>query len=100
MALSANTPVNFHLAFLADPIRHMTPPPDITKPKKPIARARSPGSEKRSMISDSATADTAAPPSPWTARAATSQARLTLPGETANSLPVSEFLGHQRRSLS
>ena len=30
MALSANTPVHFHLAFLADPIRHMTPPPDIT----------------------------------------------------------------------
>src|SRR4029453_410115 len=44
------------------------PPPDITKPKKPIAFARSAGSEKRPMISESATADTPPPPRPWTDR--------------------------------
>ena len=48
------------------------PPPDITKPKTPIAFARSPGSENRPMISASATAETAAPPRPWIARPATS----------------------------
>ena len=48
------------------------PPPDITKPKKPIALARSVGSWKSPTISESATAETAAPPRPWTARPATS----------------------------
>ena len=48
------------------------PPPDRTKPKIPIALARSAGSVKSVMISESATADTSAPPSPWTARAPTS----------------------------
>ena len=52
------------------------PPPDITKPKKPIAFARSAGSENSPMISDSATAETAAPPRPWTARPATSSSAL------------------------
>ena len=48
------------------------PPPDITKPKTPIAFARSPGSVNRPMIRDSATAETAAPPRPWIARPTTS----------------------------
>ncbi len=50
----------------------MLPPPAHTKPYTPIARARSPGSVNRFMISDSDTADTTAPPSPCTARAAIS----------------------------
>ena len=40
------------------------PPPEATKPKIPIAFARSAGSVKRVMISESATAETTAPPSP------------------------------------
>jgi hypothetical protein len=48
------------------------PPPAATKPITPIAFARSPGSVNRVMISDSATAATTAPPSPWIARAPTS----------------------------
>ena len=47
----------------------MLPPPAATKPKTPIAFARSAGSVKRLIISDSATAETIAPPSPCTARA-------------------------------
>ncbi len=46
------------------------PPPAATKPKTPIAFARSPGSAKSVTMSDSATAETIAPPTPWTARAA------------------------------
>ena len=46
-----------------------TPPPERTKPKTPIAFARSAGSVKRIMISESATAETTAPPRPCTARA-------------------------------
>ena len=38
----------------------------------PIAFARSAGEVNRFMMSDSDTADTTAPPSPWTARAAIS----------------------------
>ena len=49
----------------------MLPPPATTKPKTPIAFARSAGSVNRVMISESATAETTAPPSPCTARAAT-----------------------------
>ena len=52
------------------------PPPDITKPKTPIALARSPGSENSPMISASATAETAAPPRPWTARPTTRKAAV------------------------
>ena len=48
------------------------PPPESTKPKMPIAFARSAGSVKRVMISESATAETIAPPRPCTARAPTS----------------------------
>ena len=44
--------------------------PAATNPKTPIALARSAGSVKRVMISESATAETTAPPSPCTARAA------------------------------
>ena len=51
------------------------PPPDITKPKTPIALARSPGSVNRPMISASATAETAAPARPCTARPTTRSAR-------------------------
>ena len=51
----------------------MLPPPAATKPKMPIAFARSAGSVKSVMISDSATADTTAPPTPCTARAPTSR---------------------------
>ena len=40
------------------------PPPEATKPKIPIAFARSAGSVKRVIISDSATAETTAPPTP------------------------------------
>ena len=42
----------------------ITPPPERTKPKTPIAFARSAVSVKRSMSSDSATAETIAPPTP------------------------------------
>jgi hypothetical protein len=45
------------------------PPPAATKPITPIAFARSAGSVKRVMISESATAATIAPPIPWIARA-------------------------------
>ena len=47
----------------------MLPPPAATKPKMPIALARSAGSVKRLIIKDSETAETIAPPSPCTARA-------------------------------
>ena len=47
------------------------PPPDATKPKTPIALARSAGSVNRFIISDSETAEATAPPTPWTARAVT-----------------------------
>ena len=50
----------------------MLPPPDATKPKMPIALARSAGSVKSVIISDSETADATAPPSPCTVRAVTS----------------------------
>ena len=49
------------------------PPPAATKPKTPIAFARSAGSVKSVMISESATAETTAPPTPCTARAADEQ---------------------------
>ena len=42
----------------------MLPPPAATKPKKPIAFARSAGSVKRPIISESDTADATAPPTP------------------------------------
>ena len=48
----------------------ITPPPERTKPNTPIAFARSAVSVKRSISSDSATAETIAPPTPWTARPA------------------------------
>ena len=48
----------------------MLPPPEATKPKMPIAFARSAGSVKSVIISESATAETTAPPRPCTARAA------------------------------
>ena len=48
------------------------PPPAATKPNTPIAFARSAGSVKSIIINESETADTTAPPSPWTARAPTS----------------------------
>ena len=41
----------------------------MTKPKTPIAFARSAGSVKSTTISENATAETTAPPSPCTARA-------------------------------
>ena len=47
----------------------MLPPPAATKPKNPIAFARSAGSVKRPIISESDTADAIAPPTPCTARA-------------------------------
>jgi hypothetical protein len=46
-------------------------PPDSTKLKMPIALARSAGSVKMVMISDSATTETIAPPNPCSARATT-----------------------------
>src|SRR5262249_21352531 len=48
------------------------PPPEETKPKMPIAFARSAGSVNSVIISDRDTAETPAPPTPCTARAATS----------------------------
>src|SRR5512132_290839 len=45
------------------------PPPEATKPKMPIAFARSVGSVKSVIISERATAETTAPPTPCTARA-------------------------------
>ena len=50
----------------------MLPPPAATNPITPIALARSPGSTNSVITSDSATAATIAPPTPCTARAATS----------------------------
>ncbi len=50
----------------------MLPPPAATKPKTPIAFARSAGSVNRFIISESETADATAPPTPCTARALTS----------------------------
>ena len=50
----------------------MLPPPAMTNPNTPIAFVRSAASVKRVMISESATAETTAPPTPCTARAATS----------------------------
>ena len=47
----------------------MLPPPEATKPKMPIALARSAGSVKSVIISESATAETTAAPRPCTARA-------------------------------
>jgi hypothetical protein len=47
----------------------MLPPPEATKPNSPIAFARSAGSVKSDIMSDSDTADATAPPTPWTARA-------------------------------
>ena len=47
----------------------MDPPPEATNPKTPIALARSAGSVKRVIISESATAETTAAPNPCTARA-------------------------------
>ena len=52
----------------------MLPPPAHTKPYTPIAFARSAGSVKRFMITDSAIAETTAPPRPCTARATMSTA--------------------------
>ena len=46
------------------------PPPEATKPKMPIAFARSAGSVKSVIMSESATAETIAAPRPCTARAA------------------------------
>ncbi len=51
----------------------MLPPAEQTKPKTPIALARSAESVNRFMINDSDTAFTTAPPKPWTARAAISR---------------------------
>ena len=48
------------------------PPPAATNPNTPIALARSAGSTNSAIISDRATAETTAPPNPWTTRAATS----------------------------
>ena len=47
----------------------MLPPPAATNPNTPIALARSAGSVKRVIMSESETADAIAPPTPWTARA-------------------------------
>src|SRR4029453_14296676 len=55
------------------------PPPEATKPKTPIAFVRSAGSRKRVIISERATAETTAPPTPATARAA-----ISIPCEFAN----------------
>ena len=52
----------------------MLPPPAATKPKTPIALARSAVSVNRLIISESETAETTAPPRPCTARAATRSA--------------------------
>ena len=57
----------------------IVPPPAATKPKTPIAFARSAGSVNSVTISDSATADTTAPPRPCTARAPTSSLRRREP---------------------
>ena len=56
----------------------IVPPPEATKPKTPIAFARSAGSVKSVIISESATAEATAPPTPCTARAA-----ISMPCEVA-----------------
>jgi hypothetical protein len=50
----------------------MLPPAAETKPKTPIALARSSCAWNSVTMSESATAETTAPPQPWIARAATS----------------------------
>jgi hypothetical protein len=52
----------------------IVPPPAATKPKTPIAFARSVGSVKSVTISESATAEAMAPPRPCTAREPTRSA--------------------------
>src|SRR5262249_13230094 len=62
----------FSLSVSTPPRRTPTePPPAATKPKTPIAFARSAGSEKSVMISDSERDATTEPPSPWPALART-----------------------------
>src|SRR5688572_3215873 len=71
--LTRNTQCQLSASVSSPPISTPTvPPPAITKPNTPIALARSASSVNSSMISDSATADTTAPPNPWIARAAIS----------------------------
>ena len=71
--LTRNTQCQLSASVSSPPISTPTvPPPAITKPNTPIALARSASSVNSSMISDSATAETTAPPSPWIARAAIS----------------------------
>jgi hypothetical protein len=55
------------------------PPPEATKPKMPMAFARSVGSVKSVIISERATADTTAPPTPCRARAP-----ISIPCESEN----------------
>ena len=62
------------------------PPPDITKPKTPIALARSPGSVNSPMIRASATAETLAPASPCTARPTTRNDALGARPQTAEAI--------------
>ncbi len=52
------------------------PPPAATNPNTPIAFVRSAGSTNSDIISESDTAETTAPPSPCTTRAAMSIASL------------------------
>ncbi len=59
------------------------PPPEATKPKTPMAFARSAGSVKSIIMSESETAETIAPPSPCTARAVTS---ITSPFESPQTI--------------
>ena len=68
----------------------MLPPPAATKPKMPIAFARSAGSVNSVIISESATAETTAPPRPCTARAT-----ISISCELA-SPQASEASGEQR----
>jgi len=58
-------------------ITPLVPPPDVTNPKIPMAFARSEGSRKRLIMSESASASTTAPPRPWTALAT-----MSISGET------------------
>src|SRR5215211_4162348 len=68
-----------------------TPPPESTNPKMPIALARSAVSVNSVITSENATAETSAPPKPWTARIPTSsscEVERPHPSEAAVKTPI------------
>jgi hypothetical protein len=69
----------------------MLPPPAATNPKTPMALARSAGSVKSVIISESDTAEAIAPPTPCTARAASRSSWLVESPHTSDASVKSEI---------